>query len=150
MIAALLELQFAEPDRVKQFNCDKCDAKVKKLRKCDSDRWDYTVEDGNLWPIFIQKNGEGFGFCPAKATKDIRLVMWFNSLRITAETGKMHFSGPLEDQPSWYLELLGYFLYCYNEYRFYSRAKAILGDGKSTGASKNGNNQGTTRSKNNR
>jgi len=50
--------------------------------------------------------------------------------------------GPLMDQPGWWIDLLSWFLPFYNDQKFWSRAKAILGsDNKTVNAAK-GNRRG--------
>jgi hypothetical protein len=50
--------------------------------------------------------------------------------------------GPMMDQPDWWIDLLSWFLPFYNDQKFWSRAKAILGsDNKTVNAAK-GNRRG--------
>lgn len=130
-----MELNFAQPDRAKSFQCSKCPAETKKLRRCAESREDFTHKDhAGVFPIMVSKEGEQFGFCPGKATWDPSIVSVYNSLVMTAETGNLWNSGGLSDQPAWFIELLSLFLVRYNDHKFWSRAKAIMGDG--SGAAK--------------
>jgi hypothetical protein len=140
MISALMELQFADPDRAKDFRCSKCPVNVQRLRRCHEPRYDFTEEDAHFWPIQITKGGELYNFCPGKATRDFEAVSLYNTVILTAETGALWSDGGIADQPTWFMELVTSFVPLYNELRFYSRAKAILGDGKK-GNSGNGGNQ---------
>jgi hypothetical protein len=139
MIEALLDLHFADPDRASTFNCSTCIAGVKRLRKCDEDRLDFTEEDGNIWPMRVTEGGSFFGFCPAKAKRNIVAQQLFSVLMLCAETGAQYYSGGIAEQPFWWIDLASWFLPRYNDLRFYSRARSILGDGKKD--SKNGNHK---------
>jgi hypothetical protein len=143
MIEALLELRFADSDRAKQFDCAKCPPQIQKIRRCKEDREDFNSDDGNIWPMRVSDGGQLFGFCPAKATQKHDINMLYQTLMITAETGALYESGGIVDQPAWWVDIAGWFLTRYNDLRFYSRAKSILGDGK--GAKNNGNIKGQPR-----
>lgn len=133
MIQALLELQFADSERAQAFRCETCPSSVKKLRRCEEDRWDFGPEDGTFWPIQITKGSGGlYGFCPGKAAKDPGVVASYEAVILTAETGALWESGGISQQPAWYMELVCTFVPMYTELRFASRARAILGDGKGT------------------
>lgn len=138
MISALLELQFGDQERAKDFRCTKCPASVQKLRRCHEDRWDFGEADGAFWPIQISKGGELYSFCPGKATRDFEAVSLYNAVVLTAETGALWEGGGISNQPAWYMELVTYYVPLYNELRFISRAKMVLGDGK---GAKDGNQQ---------
>lgn len=130
-----MELNFAPSDRAKSFQCSRCPQETKKLRRCGEDREDFTHKDhAGVFPIMITKDGEQFGFCPAKATWDPSIISVYNSLVISAETGNLWVSGGIAEQPGWFIELLSLFLVRYNDHKFWSRAKAIMGDG--SGAAK--------------
>lgn len=92
-----------------------------------------------------------FGFCPAKATWDARVMALYKALVVSAETGTQWTVGGIAEQPDWWVDLLSWFAPAYNESRFNSRARAILGDGSSKpGGPANGAQQGTTRNPNQR
>lgn len=80
----------------------------------------------------IRDGGELYNFCPGKATWDYQALHIFSLLMLTAHTGVFYSEGGLADQPAWYIDLATWFLPCYDNLRFYSRAESILGD-KSTG-----------------
>lgn len=130
----MIELLFADTARLKSsgrcFTCSECPDAIKTLRRCEEDRWDFTEEDASFWPIQITPEGGFFSFCPGKATWDMEVANIFRMLVITAETGQLLEKGAILDQQRWYIELLSWFLPRYNDLRFYSRARAILGDGK--------------------
>lgn len=112
------------------FICSECPKSVQKLRRCHEDRFDFKEADGSFWPIQLTPAGGQYGFCPSKALRDIEATSIYQLLVITAETGQLAYPGCLSDQPEWYIDILSWFLARYNELRFYSRARAILGDGK--------------------
>jgi len=115
----------------RSFNCDGCAERVKKLRRCGEDRFDFNENDGSIWPMQIEKGGEMFGFCPGKATWDAKAVQTFQLLTLAAETGEIKLiDGGMMDQPDWWLDNLAWFVPRYNLLQFISRAKMILGDGK--------------------
>jgi hypothetical protein len=126
-----MELSFAPPERAKVFQCSKCPLETQKLRRCRETREDFTYKDnGSVFPIMVTREGEQFSFCPGKATWDHTVSSVYSSLMICAETGNLWNSGGISDQPMWFIELLSIFLMRYNDHKFYSRAQAILGDGK--------------------
>lgn len=125
----MLELHFADAGGP-NFDCSKCIPRVKKLRRCEEEREDFSEKDNaGLWPMVVSKGGPGFGFCPGKATWTKSNIELYRLLVIASDTGNLWNAGGLGDQPVWFVELLGWFLPRYNDLRFYSRAKAILGDG---------------------
>lgn len=127
-----MELSFAPPERAKVFLCSKCPIETQKLRRCRESREDFTYKDnGSVFPIMVTRDGEQFSFCPGKATWDHTVSSIYSALMITAETGNLWNSGGISGQPQWFIELLSIFLIRYNDHKFYSRAQAILGDGKS-------------------
>jgi hypothetical protein len=146
MIEALLDLQFAEPERAKMFDCSSCIANVKKIRRCEEDK-EFTSDDGHIWPMRVFEGGSLFGFCPGKAQRHVEAAAIYKALIVCAETGTHLGTGGIIDQPSWWIDLVSWFLPRYNEQRFYARAKAILGDSK---AVNNGNIKRQLGSKNNR
>jgi len=127
-----MELSFAPPERAKVFHCSKCPIETQNLRRCRESREDFTYKDnGSVFPIMVTREGEQFSFCPGKATWDHTVSSIYGALTITAETGNLWNIGGISDQPEWFIELLSIFLMRYNDHKFYSRAQAILGDGKS-------------------
>ena len=141
-MAALLELQFASPDKVEKFSCKNCIPAIQALRRCKEDRWDFDDQDGNIWPMQVQQGGGLYGFCPGKATWDSKAVLMFKAFIVCAETGAHWQDGGIASQPFWWVDLVSELLPRYHELRFNSRARAILGDGKGT---PNGNQQGQSR-----
>lgn len=135
-----MELSFAPPERAKVFQCSRCPIETQNLRRCRETREDFTYKDnGSVFPIMVTQDGEQFSFCPGKATWDHTVSSIYSALMITAETGNLWNSGGISEQPSWFIELLSIFLIRYNDHKFYSRARSILGDGsaqKSAGATK--------------
>jgi len=150
MIRALLELQHAPPDRAEQFRCSSCPTSVQKLRRCREERFDFDEKDGSFWPIQIQKGGALYGFCPAKATWDARASVLFKALVVCERTGAHWEEGGIADQPDWWIDLVSEFVPMMEESRFYSRARAILGDGKqsNTGGKAGGGNKAGNRVQN--
>jgi hypothetical protein len=114
----------------RNFNCQKCPAKVMKLRRCEEDRWDFTDKDASLFPIKLSDHGNAYGFCPAKVTWDNELIQLYQLLVLSFETKTMLTSGGIAEQPGWYIDLLGWFVNRYDQLKFYYRASSILG-GKS-------------------
>jgi hypothetical protein len=143
-----MELGFADHAKLKadgrNFNCADCPTHIQKLRRCREDREDFTEADGSVWPMYVEKGGELYGFCPSKATWDPHLAETFRLLVITSETGVMLSSGGIVDQPDWYVEALGWFLPRYQQTKLGMYAKSFLGDGrpksKAGKALKHGNN----------
>jgi hypothetical protein len=115
----------------RSFSCSDCKDSIKKLRRCSEDREDFTAEDGSFWPIQISQGGELFGFCPGKATWDIEVVSIFRLLIVCAETGNINLiNGSITEQPSWWIEVISWFVPLYKQIQFGQRVKMILGDGK--------------------
>lgn len=138
---ALTELSFADHARLKKsgrsFDCQNCPKAIQSLRRCREDREDFTEADGSLWPMYIEKGGDLFSFCPGKATWDHEAVGLFRLLLVSAETGKLYESGGLADQPDWWIEMSSWFLRRYDDAKFSSRVRAVLGDsegGKTRGS----------------
>jgi hypothetical protein len=138
MISALLELQYCDPQRASELNCKKCPEKVRRMRRCDEDKWDFDSTDASFFPMRVtQGHGELYGFCPAKATWDNRVISLYRALVLSAETGAQWQNGGISSQPDWWVDLASWFIPSYNELRFAHRARMILGDGKkSNGARK--------------
>lgn len=142
----MIALTFADKSELKKsgrnFTCSKCDPSVKKLRRCQEDRWDFTDKDnGAIWPMYVEKGGPTFNFCPGKATWDHEVAELYKILEITYHTKQLPFSGALLEQPSWFIDCLHSFLVMYDDLKYYSRQKSIWGNGKSKG--KGGENQGS-------
>lgn len=95
----------------RNFNCLECPERIQKLRRCREEREDFTeVDNPSVFPMYVNRGGELYGFCPAKATWDPELASTFRLLMIVAETGVMLKPGGLYDQPDWLIEALGWFL----------------------------------------
>lgn len=62
----------------------------------------------------------------------------FRLLSVSAETGMMYESGGLADQPEWWIELSSWFLRRYDDAKFASRVRAVLGDGSQGGGKRGG------------
>lgn len=126
-----MELSFASHAQLKakgrNFDCSTCPKNVMKLRRCETDRWDYTQKDASFFPIAINDFGSAYGFCPGKTTWDYNLVSLYRLLVLSCETKKLLYDGGIYSQPGWYVELLSWFVTRYDETKFYSRAQAILG-----------------------
>lgn len=90
---------------------------------------DFTDEDGAIWPMRVFEGGGLYGFCPAKATWDTMAVSIYQALVICHQTGAHWVTGGISDQPAWWIELVSDFLPRMDDQRFYSRARAILGEG---------------------
>lgn len=106
------------------------------MRRCGEPKESFTTEDnanGMNWPMQIMKGGDLYGFCPAKATWNGELIELFNLMVIAAETGVMLNSGGLLDQPTVWIDNFGWFVQKYNDFKFFSRIKAIFGDGGKPG-----------------
>ena len=79
--------------------------------------------------MYVEKGGSLYGFCPGKSTWDLEAQAVYQALVVSAETGIMLEEGSLSDQSDWWVDILSWFLPYYSDLKFYSRAKAILGDG---------------------
>jgi hypothetical protein len=138
----LAELSFADHARLKRegrtFDCQACPKRVQEIRRCREDRDDFTSDDGAVFPIMIEKGGTGFSFCPGKATWDREAVSLYRLLIVAAETGTMLDNGSLSDQSDLWIELLAWFIPFYEQQKFVSRVKLVLGDGSSKEALKRG------------
>ncbi|CAB4170056.1 hypothetical protein UFOVP901_32 [uncultured Caudovirales phage] len=91
---------------------------------------DFGEADGSIWPMYVEKGGAMYGFCPAKATWDTEATSVFRMLIISAETGTMLEVGGIYDQPDWWVELVSEFIPRYNQNKLVSIAKAFIGKGK--------------------
>lgn len=79
--------------------------------------------------MYVNKGGDTYGFCPGKSTWDPRIKDLADQLIIIAETNWMPHKGGLYDQPSWLIDLLGWFLPKYDFVKFIRKADMILGGG---------------------
>jgi hypothetical protein len=105
---------------------------------------DFTDVDGAIWPMRVSDGGGLYGFCPAKATWDHGAASIFQALTVCFATGAHWIEGGISDQPAWWIDLVSELIPRMDDQRFYSRARAILGDGNSKGAN-NGGKQGLSR-----
>lgn len=116
------------------FDCTNCKERIQKLRRCKEKRMDFTeADDPAVFPMYVSKGGQLFGFCPAKATWDREIMSIFKIAVIAAETGSQYSVGGLEDQPAWWIDLLSWFIPRYNDLKFRSRVRSVVGDGKTNG-----------------
>lgn len=107
-----------------------------EARRCREDRWDFTEADGAAFPLYIQRHdkgtGELYGFCPSKVARDDpATVALFRILMIAADTGVMLKAGGIEDQPDWFVELLGWLMPRLDIAKFASKAQMVLGSSSS-------------------
>lgn len=107
------------------FNCEDCPARIRKLRRCQENRFDFDDKDGAIWPMYVNKGGPSFGFCPGKATWDLRASKILRLAILAAETGVMYQTGGLAEQPSWWVDLLSWFIPRYNTRKFDMRVESI-------------------------
>lgn len=107
---------------------------------------DFTDADGHIWPMRVFEGGGLYGFCPGKASQDSAAVATYQALVVCHQTGAHWIDGGISDQPSWWVELVSEFLPRMDDLRFYSRARAILGEGDK-GAS-HGNHHKSARNQN--
>ncbi len=92
---------------------------------------DFTEHDNpSVFPMYVTKGGQTFGFCPGKATWDQEAMLTFKMLIVAAETGCHYNAGGLEDQPQWWIDLLSWFIPRYNDMKFANRVRSVVGDGK--------------------
>jgi hypothetical protein len=145
-LTALLELSFADHGKLKEegrnFDCSTCEVRIQKLRRCHEDREDFTFEaDKGPWPMYVNKGGELYGFCPAKSTWDQSVVSLFRLLSLAAETGVMLERGGLNDQPAWFIEQASWFVPRYHDYKFNSRMIRVMGSVNGKGVISNGSNR---------
>ena len=148
---AFVDLQFVDRQKLtissRPFDCSICLAvndRISKLRRCDEDRYDFSAEDDVIFPIQIEKGGVKHGFCPAKATWDFKVQNIYNLLILSCETGALYNKGGLVNQPFWFIDIMSWFAPAYDNLKFMSRAKSILGEGSNKQQSlgvRNGSNQ---------
>ncbi len=102
-----------------------------KRRRCQEDRWDFTEldEPKGIFPMQVHKGGNTYGFCPGKATWDAEVTTLFRALHVATVTGTMWETGGLKDQPTWWVDLLSWFIQRYDAENFSSKARMVLGDG---------------------
>jgi len=113
----------------RNFDCSKCSEDIAAARRCKTPRWDHKSEESSIFPIAIVKGGATYGFCPGKAMTDYQTVKIYRILSLAAETGALLNSGGIVDQPSWFIEMLTWFIPVYDGAKFSSKAYMILGDG---------------------
>ena len=87
--------------------------------------------------MYVEQGGELYGFCPGKATWDTEAVKLYEYMLLFTETGVPYQSGGLRDQPDWFVQNAAWFVPLYRQKMFFSRAKAVLGDGDSKRPTKN-------------
>lgn len=146
----MLELHFADHGKLakkgRSFKCEGCPEAVQKIRRCREDRWDFTAEDSNVFPIQVHEGGGLYGFCPGKATWDHEATSLFELMTVAVEQKTLLVEGGLANQPHWFVSFLSWFGPTYDEQKFISRARMILGDGgnskQPTGTKKQGPRSG--------
>jgi hypothetical protein len=135
----LLELHFADQRKLakqgRSFKCEGCPERVQKIRRCRENRWDFTAEDHMIFPLRISEGGGLYGFCPGKVTWDHEAANLFEILVVAVEQKKLLVSGGIADQPGWFINMLAWFGPAYDQHKFISRAKMVLGDDKTSGTS---------------
>lgn len=98
------------------------------------EREDFTKDDnkpGNyVFPIRLHNGGEGYGFCPGKATWCSETMELMTLLQIAHETGMMPYPGGIYEQPDWFVDLLGWFIPKVDLMKFTCKADMILGGEK--------------------
>lgn len=82
-----------------------------------------------VFPMYVHKGGELYGFCPSKATWDPEVTTLFRTLHVAASTGVMWQDGGMKDQPTWWIELLSWFIQRHDAESFASKARSVLSDG---------------------
>ena len=114
----------------RSFNCSTCPIQKQNRMRCKEDRWDFTEKDNSqVFPAYVHKGGENYGFCPAKATWDRATVLMFRSLHVSVAVGGLWHSGGIADQPAWWIDLVSWFAQRYDSESFSSKARSVLGDG---------------------
>lgn len=83
--------------------------------------------------MYVNKGGMQYNFCPGKATWDHEARKLYEVMVTVAHTGALWDAGGLSEQPTWFVDMLAWFLPLYDRVKFFSRAAAILGDGKAKG-----------------
>jgi len=142
-----MELAFSS-DSHKHFDCSKCRQSVKKLRKCETNRWDYTFEkDGNPFPMEVFKGGNLYGFCPGKAQWYSYLTNIYEIMASCCEMGVLPYSGGLLDQPEWFIRNIGWFSQRYQDLASVTRSGLggkLEKNPSPKGGSKDGGKQGSS------
>ena len=110
---ALLEMQFSR-EAGKRFNCDTCREATKRLRRCAENRWNFTGNDSNVFPIEIRPKGRLYGFCPGKANWYPATVRMYQLLVVATELGVNPYPGALSEQPEDLVAVLSWFAPAYN------------------------------------
>lgn len=126
-----MDLGFADTSELSasgiSFTCATCPKKIQDKRRCWEDRWDFTdKDDPYVFPMYVVRGGETYGFCPGKTTRDASLNALFRILLIAADTGAMLNSGGISDQPDWFVDLLAWFLPRLDMVRFTAKASMVL------------------------
>ena len=112
----------------RSFNCDTCPQSIQKLRRCKEDRWDFTSEDGPLWPMYVSSaDGELYGFCPAKSTWDSKLVDSYHELCLISELKVLPKAGGLDEQDGDLIEQLSWFLQKYDMVKYMRKVEMVMG-----------------------
>ena len=134
-------MKFADHAALKKsgrnFDCSKCEKAVKKLRKCESDREDFTPKDGSLWPIRLSRGGPAFSYCPGKATWDEGAAEALRLLETTYFLRQPLFEGSFMDQPWWYAEFIYEYLPVYDDMRENNKQRAMWGSSGDSGGQNN-------------
>jgi len=139
----LVEITFAD-DPLK-FDCQNCPEAIRKLRRCNEDKFDFTYKDNvSIFPIYALKEGTPYGFCPGKASWFPHIHGLFKMLVLVSETGQPPYDGGWMGQPDRLVAMLGWFVPMYDQMKFIQRAKMILGDGSKTKGASHGNNNRRT------
>jgi hypothetical protein len=133
---ALLELSFANPAQLKKegrvFDCANCPNSIQKIRRCKEDK-EFTAADGAIWPMYINKGGTMYNYCPGKATWDAQAAELFHRLVLMCEMKVFPRAGGIDDQDSDIIETLAWFLPKYDIHKFMQRAEMVLGGDSSDG-----------------
>lgn len=108
-----MELNFAEDDRKRVFNCAKCPVGVQQGRKCGDDGF-LNLEK----PMPVTPGGLEFTFCPGKATWYEEIAELFMLCKMSYYTGILPTPGAFEDQPELFVEVFPYFVSRYSELKY--------------------------------
>lgn len=116
----------------RKFDCASCPERIQKLRRCKTNRWDFTEADNpSVFPMQLYKGGQYYGFCPAKATwpGPDSVVLKFRTLLVAAMSKQMLYAGGIMNQPAWFIESLSWFLPMYDQILFMTKMQSVLGTG---------------------